>query len=820
MKLSWKWLHDFLPEQIAPERIAEILTAIGLEVENVVEYSSLGHDETWENCVVAEVREVKAHPNSSRLRIAMVDFGAQDWQQVVCGAPNLALGQKVVFAKEGAVLHTHSGKKLEIGRRIIAGVESAGMLCSEAELGISVNGAGIMILAKDAQVGMLAKDYLQVYQDILLDVAITPNRVDAMSHYAMAREILVYENYHNQQKRQLNNHSFARSISYSATPMEVKVANSDLCARYTGIGVKNVQIQPSPKWIQDRLRALGVRCINNIVDLTNYILLAYGNPIHAYDADKIQGRKICVRNAESTERITLLNKVEYKLNPEDILIVDAENNPLALAGIMGGSTSAISDETQAVFFEVAHFNSTNIKHTARLYGLNSEAALQFAKAATDVENTAQILKSLLYWLMEICPQAQIEGGCVDVITHNWEAQKIRLQYAFVERLSGKKYEREQIRKILMGLGFELLNETKEEMELRVPLHKQSIQDKYDIVEEIMRIDGLDNIPVAENYTTQIFPSSDFTSISARENLSSWQEASLDYLSALGWSEIMTNTIVDKANYAYTDAEKWVVLENPLSAVHNILRPDTLCSGLEAIAFNWKRQSRQARFFELGKQYELANGKYLEQELLSLWCTGFRSSLSWHGKAEPTDIYYLKGVLEALFAKWRILPEISEKRIGESALLIKAYGYELRGEIIATWGEVRAEHRAHFDLDEPVYFATLSLAKIHALIPQTQIFYSPVSAFPAITRDLSLLLPHSYAYSELLREIANLRIAELQQITLFDRFLDAKWQDKQSLALRFTFQSAEATFTDEQIKEFMQQILACLRGRTPAILRES
>lgn len=810
MKLSWKWLSDFLPEQIIPARVAQILTAIGLEVEEMQEYSSLAN--TLKHCVVAQVIELHPHPNAQNLHIAQLDFAGENLQEVICGAPNVAVGQKVILARIGAKLRSFSGQDIRVEKRTIAGIDSFGMLCSEAELGLSADGSGIIVLPEEAQIGMLARDYFQVYQDMIFSIAITPNRVDAMSHYAVAREILAYENYHNKQKGQLNIPTFVRPIPYAATQMEIKITNPEICARYTGIGVKNIQIKPSPKWLQDRLRALGIRCINNIVDLTNYILLAYGNPVHAYDVEKIQGRKIVISKAKGGERVRLLNNVEYTLDPEDILIADAEAKPLCLAGVMGTLDSGISADTRTVFFEVAHFNPSLIKKTAHRHRINSEAAQYFAKG-TDVDMTLQVMKSLLYWLMELCPQAQIEGSFVDVVTHNWEQRKIRIQYSFVEQLSGKHYSREQMRKILMGLGFEVLNETKEEMELKVPLHKQDIRNSYDIVEEVMRIDGLDEIPVAQSYTQQVFANDTV------DNFWEWQQGTLDYLSALGWREIMTNTIVDKANYAYTDARTWVVLQNPLSAYHNILRPDTLYSGLEAIAFNWKRQSRQAQFFEYGKQYAQVLGKYQEEELLSLWATGLASPLSWHKQMLTTDIYQLKGVIEALLNKWGIMRGVIQKNSGSDSLLASAYSYEFQGQVIATCGLVDKKHCRHFDLEEPVYFATLPLAKIYALVPKTRPLYRQISPFPAIIRDLCLILPLSYPYSELLRNLHSLNIPELQDIILFDRFKDPKWSDKHSLTLRFSFQSSASTFTEEQIREMMQTIINCVKAKTPAVIRD-
>lgn len=311
MKLSWKWLHDFLPEKISPERVAEILTAVGLEVEGMQEYHGLGNG--LHSCVVAQVESIRPHPNANRLCIVGVNFGADVFDEVICGAPNIACGNKVILAKVGAQLTTYSGQTLKIEKRVIAGIESSGMLCSESELGLSADGSGIMILPDDAILGMAAGDYFQVYQDVIFTISITPNRVDAMSHYAVAREILAYENYHNKQKRQLNIPSFDRPLPNSATQMEIKIMCPEFCARYTGIGVKNIQIKPSPKWMQDRLRALGMRCINNIVDLTNYVLLAYGNPVHAYDMEQISGRKMLIRNANVGESVVLLNNTEYRL---------------------------------------------------------------------------------------------------------------------------------------------------------------------------------------------------------------------------------------------------------------------------------------------------------------------------------------------------------------------------------------------------------------------------------------------------------------------------------------------------------------------------
>jgi phenylalanyl-tRNA synthetase beta chain len=692
----------------------------------------------------------------------------------------------------------------------IRGEESQGMICAEDEIGLGASHAGIIVLPPDAKVGMAAVDLFRPYTDWVYEIGLTPNRMDAMSHWGVARDVCAYLSHHDKKgikpKLPVSN-SF--KIDNTSLPIVVKVENAKACPRYSGVSIANIKIAPSPKWLQEKIKAIGLRPISNIVDITNYIQHETGQPLHAFDADAIIGKKIIVKNLPEGTPFVTLDQKERKLSHEDLMICD-EKEGMCIAGVFGGLNSGVSEKTTNIFLESACFDPISTRKTSFRHGLRTDAASRFEKG-TDISATVNVLKRAADLIKEICG-GEIASEIVDVYPESKEKTQVTLKYHFLKKLSGKNYHPETVKDILLSLGFEMIKEGIDEMSVAVPHHKPDISLPADIVEEILRIDGLDNIAIPGAIT--ITPS-------VEENYSkdTYKEKVADYLVGLGFNEIMTNSITNSAYFPEEEKGQMVKMLNSLSAELNILRNSLFETALEVVAHNLNRRNNSLRLFEFGRAYSTAvAGKYNEVEKLCLAISGNTNEDNWKQKSVVADFYYLKGVINAVLKLLNIQPDIIE--VAEVPKLDDHVVFKLDGEIIAGAGELNRKSLARFDIKQPVFFAELNWALLSELASTQKPAIKEIPKFQSVQRDVAMIVSRQLAYEEVEKSVQKIRLNKLQDMKLFDIFESEKLgMNKKSLAVSFTFRDDEKTLTDKEIDDWMNKIMTTFEKDLQAEIRK-
>lgn len=808
MTISYKWLSEYLPVTVDPERLSRILTSIGLEVESMYNYEEVKGG--LQGLVIGEVLSTEKHPNADKLTLTKVNVGGTEPLQIVCGAPNVAAGQKVVVATVGTTIYPSTGDPLTMKVAKIRSVESHGMICAEDEIGLGTSHAGIMVLPADTPVGKLAVDYFQPYNDIIYEIGLTPNRMDAMSHWGVARDVCAYLNHHDKKdaRPKLPNANGFKVDNTSLT-IEVKVENATACPRYSGVSIANVTIAESPKWLQQKVKAIGLRPINNIVDITNYIQHETGQPLHAFDADKIGGKKIIVKNLpEGTPFITLDEK-ERKLSADDLMICD-DKEGMCIAGVFGGVHSGVTDATKNIFLESAFFDGITLRKTSFRHGLRTDAASRFEKG-TDISATVNVLKRAANLIKEICG-GQIASEIVDVYPDPRHKTEVAIKYHFLKRLSGKNYHPDAVKNILNSLGFETLKEGIDELRVAVPFHKPDISLSADLVEEILRIDGLDNVQIPEAIT--ITPS-------AEENYAAevYREKAANYLVGQGFNEMMTNSIVNAAWFSEEELKSMVKMMNSLSAELNILRNSLFETSLQAVAHNLNHKNNSLRLFEFGKAYSTSgSGEYAEAEKLCIVITGNKTEDSWKQKGSTSDFYLLKGTVDAILRSLGIHPSSVETLTVSK--LDNHIAYKLNGEIIAGAGEVKKNILDKFGIKQPVFFAGLSWATLSQLATIQTNKIKELPKFPSVQRDLAMIVSKDLAWEQVQQTVQKIKLHKLTDIKLFDIFESEKLgAAKKSVAVNFTFLDDEKTLTDKEIDGWMNKIMATLETDLQAEIRK-
>lgn len=809
MTISYKWLSEYLPVIIEPERLSRILTSIGLEVEDFSKYEEVKGG--LEGLMIGEVLTVKKHPDADKLTLTTVNIGeGGEPLQIVCGAPNVAAGQKVIVAKPGTTIYPVNGEPVTMKIAKIRGVESQGMICAEDEIGLGSSHEGILVLPADARVGTAAAEYFQLYQDWIYEIGLTPNRMDAMSHWGVARDVCAYINHHEKKeiKAKLPYPTVFKADNHSF-PIKVSIENTHACQRYSGVTIANISIGESPVWMQQRLKAIGLRPINNIVDITNYIQHETGQPLHAFDADEIKGKEIIVKNLpEGTEFITLDEK-KRKLSHEDLMICDAKEG-ICIAGVFGGLHSGVTTKTKNIFLESAWFNPIDIRKTSFRHGLRTDAATRFEKGI-DIGNTVNILKRAALLIKELCG-GLIASEIVDVYPQPKEKQQLALKSHYLKKISGKNYHPDTVKNILTSLGFEIIKEGMDELVVAAPFYKPDISLPADVVEEILRIDGLDNIEI---------PASITMTPALEENIfaESFREKVAGYLVGLGFNEIMTNSITNEAYFDEIELKESVKMLNSLSAELNILRPSMLETGLESVAYNLNRKNNDLKFFDFGKTYSsTAPGKYQETEHLCLYVTGKTQEDSWRTKPAKADFYFLKGIVSALLK----LPGLQAEGFEtfEHKKLAPAAQVRINGSVMVQFGSVSHSLLSEFSIKQPVFFADINWNAFRTLAENNTIKIEEVPKFPAVHRDLAMIVPNQLQYEEVEKKIKKLKLDNLQELKLFDIFENEKLgKGKKSMAISFTFLDKEKTLTDREIDGWMNKIMATLEKETGAEIRK-
>ena len=808
MTISYNWLCDYLPVAIEPERLSKILTSIGLEVEHLEAYESVKGG--LKGLVIGEVLECGPHPNADKLKLTRVNVGGTEPVSIVCGASNVAAGQKVVVALPGTTIYPVKGEPLMLKVAKIRGVESHGMICAEDEIGLGTSHEGIMVLPADAKPGTPAASWFKPYSDKLIEIGLTPNHMDAMSHWGVARDVCAWLSHHeNKEYRPKMPSLNGFKADNNSSPVAVSIGNTRACGRYSGLTIKGITIRESPKWMKDRLQAIGVRSINNIVDITNFVLHELGQPLHAFDLAAIKGRQIVVKNLpEGTPFVTLDGK-ERKLSAEDLVICNAEEG-MAIAGVFGGLHSGIGDPTRDLFLESAWFNPTDIRKTSFRHGLRTDAATHFEKGM-DISGTVNALKRAGLLIRELAG-GEIASEIVDVYPDPANKEQVSLKYHYLKKLSGKNYHPDTVKGILGSLGFEIIKEGLDDLLVAVPWHKPDIHLPADLVEEIMRIDGLDNIDIPAAIT--ISPSVEVEGVQA-----GWRSAVAHYLVGQGFNEILTNSITNSAYFSERELATTVRMINNLTAELDVLRPSLLETGLESVGFNLNRKNGQLRFFEFGKTYHSSNvGEYREVNHLCLYLTGLLHEDSWKGKGKELDFYYVKGLCERLFPILG-LPIPAWEPL-EHPKLQTGLKIVVEGKTLLEMGRVNPEIGKRFDCKQAVFFADLHWDSLLELALKRKIEFSELPRQLPVYRDLAMIVDQALPYERVEKAIRGVKLDKLQEVKLFDIFESEKLgKGKKSLAVSFTFLDEEKTLTDSEIDGMVGRIMGALEKEVQAEIRK-
>ena len=820
MNISYNWLKEYVDFTLTPDEVATALTSIGLETGGVEEVQTIKGG--LEGIVIGEVLTCEPHPNSDHMHVTTVNLGQAEPVQIVCGAANVAAGQKVVVATLGTKLYD-GDECFTIKKSKLRGVESNGMICAEDEIGLGTSHDGIIVLPADAVPGTLAKDYYNIKSDYVLEVDITPNRADACSHYGVARDLYAYlkQNGYVTSLRRPSDEAFA--VENSELPIAIEVKDAELCPRYVGVSVKGVTVKESPEWLKDKLNTIGLRPINNIVDITNYILHAYGQPLHCFDADKIKGGKVVVQTlAEGTPFVTL-DSVERKLSERDLMICNAEE-PMCLAGVFGGLDSGTTEETKNVFIESAYFNPTSVRKTARRHGLNTDSSFRFERGI-DPNITIYALKQAAILVKELA------GGTVSMeISDNYPAPiadfKVDLKYDFVNSLIGKEIPAETVKSIVTSLEMKIESESAEGIMLSIPPYRVDVQRPCDVVEDILRIYGYNNVEIPTALKSSL------TTKGKEDRSHRLQQLVAEQLVGCGFNEILNNSLTKAAYYDGNEtfkSENLVNLMNPLSNDLNVMRQTLLFGGLESIAHNANRKSADLRFFEYGNCYYYNKEKkdaekvlacYSEDYHLGLWLTGKRVSGSWAHADEDSSVYELKAYVENIFARLGL--NMRSVVVGNltDGIYSAALSYHTRGgKLLATVGIVSKKITKAFDIDNEVYYADINWKNLLQAIKSVKVSYTELSKFPSVKRDLALLLDKNVQFADIERIAYECERKLLKAVELFDVYEGKNLEaGKKSYAISFILQDEEKTLNDKQIDKIMSKLIASYEKQLGAKLR--
>jgi phenylalanyl-tRNA synthetase beta chain len=805
MTISYNWLSEYLPEVIEPEKLSHILTSIGLEVESLEKYESVKGG--LQGLVIGEVLACEQHPNADKLKVTKVNIGAAEPLQIVCGAPNVAAGQKVVVATVGTTIYPTSGEPLTMKVAKIRGTESYGMICAEDEIGIGGSHAGIMILPEEVVVGTPASEYFLPYNDFIYEIGLTPNRMDAMSHLGVAKDVCAYLSHHRQEARVKSPFNNSFKVDNTNAPIAVTVENSAACPRYSGVTISGVTVADSPKWLQHKLIAIGQRPINNIVDITNFILHETGQPLHAFDAAAIANNTVIVQNLPEGTAFTTLDDKERKLSAEDLLICDGNGAPMCIAGVFGGATSGVKESTTTIFLESACFASTAIRKTSVKHGLRTDAATRFEKGV-DISNTINVLKRAALLIKEIAG-GEISSDIVDIYPTPKEKTEVSLKYHYLKKLSGKNYHVDAVKKILTALGFEVMKEGIDEIRVSVPFSKPDISLQADIVEEILRIDGLDNIAIP----TSITMSPAVETLGIKDVL---KDKIAMYLVGQGFNEIFTNSITNSNYFDETTLNSTVKMMNNLSADLDVLRPSILETGLECIAYNNNRRNSNLQLFEYGKTYHTSGvGNYREEEHLALYITGNNHEDTWQTKGAAYDFYRAKGIATAVLQLCGLADVNFTKTDTASSLTINN-GKQAIGSLL----QIDATKLKAFDIKQVVYFIDFNYETIVKAVEHKKIVYKEVSKFPAVQRDLALIVNSSTTFDMIEAAVQKTKLNKLTHVRLFDVFeSDKLGVGKKSMAVNFTFLDEEKTLVDKEVDSMVNKLIVTFEAELQAEIRK-
>lgn len=821
MNISYNWLKDYINTPLTPDELAAALTSIGLETGSVEEVESIRGG--LRGLVIGKVLTCVEHPDSDHLHITTVDLGDGEATQIVCGAPNVAAGQTVVVATVGTTLYD-GDKEFKIKKSKIRGVESFGMICAEDEIGVGQSHDGIIVIKDDVKPGTPAAEYFGLTSDYVLEVDLTPNRIDAASHYGVARDLAAWASQH-AEALPLNRPSVdAFKIDRADGAVSVEVDNYEACPRYSGVTIRGIKVTESPKWLQDRLKAIGLRPINSVVDITNYILHAIGQPLHCFDLAKIDGEKVVVRNcAEGTPFVTL-DGVEHKLSAADLMICSA-SKPMCIAGVFGGLDSGVTEATTDIFIESAYFNPTSVRKTARRQGLQTDASFRYERG-TDPNITMYALKLAALMVKELAG-GEICGEPVDIYPSPVAPSDVTLSYDYARGLIGKDIPNETIDAIMRSLEIEIVSTDGKEAQLRVPTYRVDVQRPCDVVEDVLRIYGYNNVEM----DTTVHSSLSFQSAADVDN--ALRDLISEQLTACGFNEIMNNSLSAERYYADCQAfpaDNCVRLLNPLSNDLSVMRQTLLFGGLESMAYNVNRRSSDLMMYEFGNVYffnpqaestaEKPLAPYREAARLGIWLTGNVRAAGWLRPAEAATVYDLRAVVGNIFARLGISDKEIKIAQGECPVFSASLRIDSRsGKTIGNLGIVSKALLKAFDLKQDVFFAELDWAELVKMASRHKVTYAPLPKTMAVKRDLALLVDKSVTLQQIENVVRESERKLLRDVSLFDVYEGDKLPaGKKSYAINITLQDDERTLNDKQIDAVMNKIINNLRQKTGAELR--
>ncbi|RZM24933.1 MAG: phenylalanine--tRNA ligase subunit beta, partial [Pedobacter sp.] len=783
MKISYSWLKQFIQTDKTPQELSLILTNIGLEVESLETVQAVAGG--LEGLVTGHVLTCSQHPNADRLRVTTVDVGGAEILQIVCGAPNVAQGQKVVVATVGTTVYPSEGEPFKISKSKIRGEVSEGMICAEDEIGLGVSHDGIMVLPGDTAIGIPAKTYFNLEDDYLFEIGLTPNRADAASHLGVARDLAAY---FRSEIKMPDLSGF--NIDNENRRIEVTVEDADACARYSSLTITGVTVKASPDWLQDKLKIIGIKPINSIVDVTNYVLHDLGQPLHAFDADQIAGGKVLVKKCVEGTPFVTLDGVERKLSSEDLMICDAEK-PMCIAGVFGGKNSGVSDSTTNIFLESAYFNSVSVRKTSKRHGLKTDASFRFERG-TDPEMTIIALKRAALLIRELAGGV-ISSSVSDIYPNPIAPFDVKVEYSRINKLIGADIPATEIKSIITALGIEVVEETAEMLGLKVPAYRVDVTRECDITEEVLRIYGYNNIVIPSKINASL-------SYSTKPNAEQTQHVIADILTANGFMEIWCNSLT-KGSYSKKQEEAVQIL-NPLSSDLNVMRQDLLSPALESVAYNLNRKAADIKFYEFGKTYHLINEKYVERPRLLILLSGASQAEQWNHKAGQVSFYHLKAAVDAVIGRLGIANYQSEEVKDENF----AFGIRyFRGDkTIVTFGAVTTADKKKADIDKDVYYADFDWALLLDIVRKNKIINKEVPKYPSVRRDLSMLVDTNITFDDLKSIAFKSEKKLIRNVQVFDVYIGDKLPaGKKSYALNFTLQDDEQTLTDKQIDSVMQ-----------------
>ncbi len=820
MNISYNWLKEYVQFDLTADEVAAALTSIGLEVDSVEEVQTIKGG--LEGLVIGQVLTCVPHPNSDHMHVTTVDLGSGEPVQIVCGAPNVAAGQKVVVATLGTKLYD-GDECFTIKKSKLRGVESNGMICAEDEIGIGTDHAGIIVLPDTAVPGTLAKDYYNIKSDYVIEVDITPNRADACSHYGVARDLYAYLVQNGKQTSIHRPSVDDFKVDNNDLDINVEVANTEACPRYAGVTVKGVTVKESPAWLQDKLRTIGLRPINNIVDITNYILHAYGQPLHCFDADKIKGGRIIVKTMPTGTPFVTLDGVERKLDERDLMICNAEE-PMCIGGVFGGLDSGTTMETKNVFLESAYFHPTWIRKAARRHGLNTDASFRYERGI-DPNGVIYCLKRAAMLVKELAG-GTISMDIKDLYPNPIEDFPVELKYDYVHSLTGKEIPPVTIKRIVQSLEMKVVKEDAEGLSLMVPPYRVDVQRPCDVVEDVLRVYGYNNVEIPDTLKSSLTTKGDVDKWQKLQNLIGEQ------LAGQGFNEILNNSLTRAAYYDGLDvypAKNLVMLMNPLSADLNCLRQTLLFGGLESIAHNANRKNADLRFFECGNCYAYhAEAKdpdrtlaaYKEDSHVGLWVTGNRVANSWAHADEASSVYELKAYVENIFLRLGLSVKTMDVVSVENNVYSAAIGYYTKGgKLLATVGIVSKKIQKAFDIDNEVYYADLNWNQVMKAVKSVKVGYKELTKFPAVRRDLALLVDKAVKFADIEKIAYDTDKKLLKEVELFDVYEGKNLEaGKKSYAVSFLLQDESQTLNDKQIDKVMQKLINNLQDKLQAKLR--